>query len=397
MEYGEEPRGRRDGAGSSPRRRPRDTGSRRTSGHRPHDAQRRRRQTGRRLSPEERRARNAQLTPEERTRRREIARRKARQREQQRRRAWLVLIGAGVLLILLIVLVVNGIASCARGAANSPQTQQVASTATAPAATTSATTTPAATTSATTGSTTTPTATTGSATSAATTTPASPTQAVSPSVPDPAWKQAAGVPDLTKQGTDPTRIAAEKQAERESANLAHGYRGVEDSWVKGGYFTTGDQELDEMVKAFCDKHSTAGNTAAQNAQNVFNNITWSDYVEWEGNQYPHVYDWQVAYAKDFFERGGNCFSMASAIQWCMRYFGYSDAHAELTYQERQSGGWLDHGLTWLTDVETGEIHMIDSEQASKGWMMKPHAYNVEILDPTSDWEPRSSAFNVQRN
>ena len=329
----------------------------------------------------------SQLSPEERAQRRAAARRKAALRAQRQRRARLTLVGAVLVLVLLIVLLVWGIVSCTSGKAQSqdqgaPQAPATTTATTAPA--TSAATAP------TTGS-----ATTASPATTAASTPAS--TSVEPNVPDPAWKQAAGVPELTKQGTDPTRIAAEKQAEREAANLANGYQGVKDSWVKGGYFTTGDKELDEMVKSFCDKHSTAGASAAENAQNTFNNITWSDYDEWEGNQYPNTYDWQVGYAKDFFQRGGNCFSMASAIQWCMRYFGYSDAHAELTYQQRQSGGWLDHGLTWLTDTASGEIRMIDSEQATKGWMMKPGSYNVEILDPTSNWEPRSSAFNVQRN
>ena len=216
-------------------------------------------------------------------------------------------------------------------------------------------------------------------------------------VPDPAWKKAAGVPDLTKQGTDPTKIAATMQAEREAANLKDGYKGVESPWVDGGYFTTGDKDLDKQVKDFCDKHSSKDKTVDENAYNTFCNITWSDYNEWEGNQYPRTYDWTVDYAKDFFSKGGNCFSMASAIQWCLRYFGYSDAHAELTYQERQSGMWLDHGLTWVTDKKSGEIKMVDSEMAANGWMMKPSSYSVEILDPTSNWEPRSSAFDVARN
>ena len=215
--------------------------------------------------------------------------------------------------------------------------------------------------------------------------------------PDPAWKKAAKVPELTSSNTDPTAIAASTEAERIEKNEAEGYEGVESPWTKSGYFTTGDKDLDKQVKDFCDKYTTKGKSASDNAYNTFCNITWSDYDEWEGNQYPHVYDWQVDYAKDFFSRGGNCFSMAAAIQWCMRYFGYEDAHAELTYQERQSGGWLDHGLTWLTDPSSGEIKMIDSEMSSKGWMMSPNSYNVEILDPTSNWEPRSSAFNVNRN
>ena len=201
------------------------------------------------------------------------------------------------------------------------------------------------------------------------------------------------MPELTSDGTDPTAIAAQMEAERVAKNAEDGYEGVEDPWLDGGYFTTGDKDLDEQVKAFCDKYSTDGSSASDNAYNTFCNITWSDYDEWAGNQHPHTYDWTVQYAKDFFDRGGNCFSMASAVQWCLRYFGYSDAHAELTYQERQGGGWLDHGLTWVTDIESGEIRMVDSEMSSKGWMMQPHSYNVEILDPTGDWEPRSSAFD----
>lgn len=215
-------------------------------------------------------------------------------------------------------------------------------------------------------------------------------------VPDPAWKEAAGVDDLTSDGTDPTAEAAELEAERVAKNEAAGYEGVEDPWTDSGLFSTGDKELDQMVKEFCDSHTTKGQSASENAYNTFCNIYWSDYVEWEGNQHPHTYDWQVGYAKDFFDRGGNCFSMAAAIQWCLRYFGYSDAHAELTYQLRQSGGMLDHGLTWVTDLESGDIKMVDSEAAANGWMMKPNSYTVEILDPTGDWEPRSSAFTMDQ-
>lgn len=211
-------------------------------------------------------------------------------------------------------------------------------------------------------------------------------------VPNPAWKTAANVPDLTKSGTDPTAIAASMTSDRIRANEAQGYEGVEDPWVTSGRFTTGDKDLDSQVKKFCDAHATKGKSAWDNAYDTFCNITWSDYDEWEGNQHPHTYDWTVNYAKDFFSRGGNCFSMAAAMQWCLRYYGYSDAHAELTYQERQSGGWLDHGLTWVTDPQTGEIHMVDSELSTKGWMLPAGAYNVEVLDPTSDWEPRSSPF-----
>lgn len=220
------------------------------------------------------------------------------------------------------------------------------------------------------------------------------TSTTSYTMPDPSWKTAAGVAELTSQGTDPTAIAAQMEADRVAANLAAGYRGVEDPWVEGGLFTTGDAELDELVKAFCDSHSSPDLDFSDNAYNTFCNITWSDYVEWEGNQHPHTYDWTVGYAKDFFTRGGNCFSMAAAIQYCLRYFGYSDAHCELTYQERQSGLWLDHGLTWVTNAKTGEVRMVDSEQAANGWMMAPNSYNVEILDPTGDWEPRSSAYDV---
>ncbi len=147
--------------------------------------------------------------------------------------------------------------------------------------------------------------------------------------------------------------------------------GVEDPWSPTGYFTTGDAELDQMVKDYCDSNAQEGLDAGDNAYYTYLHISWIDYVETDRNQRPWdlAGDWRITYAKQCFSTmSANCHEFAAAVQYILRYYGYADACAETCLVLRQSGNWGDHSLVFVTSLD-GRPSLIDTSMSSKGWLL----------------------------
>ena len=182
----------------------------------------------------------------------------------------------------------------------------------------------------------------------------------------------------TEAGGDESGSASEGAS---SSSSSQAQQGVESPWTDSGYFSTGDSELDNYVKTFCDEHTTEGASFAENAEATNLVVsTQTDYVERENNQSPWGPEWDVEYAKQFFEAGnsGNCFNFTAVTQFILRYYGYSDAEAQPCVVELQSGSWGDHGLVFLTDKSTGKRAIVDDAMGGNGWMLDINAYNYDI-------------------
>ena len=154
-------------------------------------------------------------------------------------------------------------------------------------------------------------------------------------------------------------------------DAAYNSGGVEDPWSPTGYFTTGDSELDQMVKSYCDGQAQSGLDAGDNAYYTYLHISWINYVEDDQNQRPWDVegDWRVTYAKQCFTKmTANCYEFAAAVQYIMRYYGYADAIAEPCLVLKQSGAWGDHGLVFLTSLD-GRQCLIDTSLSSNGWLL----------------------------
>jgi hypothetical protein len=156
--------------------------------------------------------------------------------------------------------------------------------------------------------------------------------------------------------------------------------GVEDPWSPTGYFTTGDAELDQMVKSYCDSNTQEGLDAGDNAYYTYLHISWIDYVEDDDNQRPWDLegDWRVTYAKQCFSTmSANCHEFAAAVQYILRYFGYADACAETCLVLRQSGSYGDHSLVFVTSLD-GRACLIDTSMSSKGWLLAADSMTYQL-------------------
>jgi hypothetical protein len=164
------------------------------------------------------------------------------------------------------------------------------------------------------------------------------------------------------------------------ANASQYLGGVEDPWVSTGLFTTGDAELDQIVKEFCDGLTDATLDATDNAYTVYLHISWYEYVERDDNQDPWSWGdvWPIQYSKQlWYSNNGNCYEFAGFIAYCLRYFGYSDAQPEPCLVLRQSGNYGDHGLVFVTNW-TGTYSIIDASLSSNGWMLPATSYTYEL-------------------
>lgn len=167
--------------------------------------------------------------------------------------------------------------------------------------------------------------------------------------------------------------------------------GVEDRWVDTGYFTTGDDELDRLVKEFCDEHSDPNLSAAENAKKVYEQAVWREYVEDGENQEPVGPNWDIEYAKQSFRKGtGNCFEFAACDEFILKYFGYTDVYAEPCFVLMQSGGYGDHGLTFVTDFD-GRKCLCDSSLGANGWLLDADNYTVKLMNVGQDESERNVA------
>lgn len=165
-----------------------------------------------------------------------------------------------------------------------------------------------------------------------------------------------------------------------STPLTSATDGVEDPWIPGGIFTTGNAELDQKVKEYCDEFSVSETSAEDNAYNTYLHITWTEYVEKDNDQDPEGPDWSIKYALQILNEGdGNCYEFVALTQWCLRYFGYEDALAQPCIVKKSSGNWGDHGLLFVTNKD-GERCVCDDALSSKGWMLPIDALTYEIKD-----------------
>ena len=160
--------------------------------------------------------------------------------------------------------------------------------------------------------------------------------------------------------------------------------GVEDPWVEGGRFTTGDAELDQLVKDWCDDNSNPDLTCEENAFNAYCGAMWKDFIERDDNQYPMGTDWDIAYAKQIMNEGGsNCYEQAAIGEFILKYFGYEEAYAEPCFILRQSGEYGNHGLIYVTDKD-GRKCLCDPAFGANGWMLDADIYTVKLIDIGQD-------------
>jgi len=175
------------------------------------------------------------------------------------------------------------------------------------------------------------------------------------------------------------------------------YEGVDDPWVEGGKFTTGDEELDRMIKEICDAEygNYTSEDRAERAYNTFLYITRHDYVErYEGeqyeNQHPQGPDWDKLYAKQFYLADtGNCYEFAAAAQFAFRYYGYDDAVGQPCLVKQESGDYGQHGLVFVTN-DAGEPTVCDPSFSANGYMLPGGSYTFMLEDigqgPVTIWQ-----------
>ena len=156
--------------------------------------------------------------------------------------------------------------------------------------------------------------------------------------------------------------------------------GVEDPWLEGKVFTTGDAELDANIKDFCDSATTAGASATENAYKAYLAVAWSDYAERDDNKAPQNSDWARVYAKQWFASGksGNSYEYAAVAQYALAYFGYSDAKAEPCTVTQDNGAAENRGLVIVSDITSGRSCVCDCTLGSNGWMLPADSYKYEI-------------------
>lgn len=197
-------------------------------------------------------------------------------------------------------------------------------------------------------------------------------------------QQSSSASSAATQVAQASSSAASATASSASTTVASN-EGVEDPWVEGGRFTTGDAELDEMVKKFCDDNSSKDLSASENAFNVYCAVVWGEYIESDDNQEPLGPNWDVEYAKQYITAGGgNCYNFCAFNEYVLKYFGYSDATAEPCIVLRQSGDYGDHGLVFVTNIENGKRCLCDSAYGSDGWMVDINEYTMQVRNIGQD-------------
>lgn len=197
---------------------------------------------------------------------------------------------------------------------------------------------------------------------------------LAPAEPDNAAVEASS--SASADESSPSSSSSESESSSSAAQA-----GVVSPWTTSGYFSTGDSALDNYVKEFCDQHSTEGKSFDANAYDANLVIsTQADYVERENNQSPWGPDWDVEYAKQFFEsnNSGNCYNFAAVTQFILQYFGYEDAEGQPCIVELESGNWGDHGLVFLTDKTTGKRAIVDDAMGTNGWMLAIDTYSYDV-------------------
>ena len=186
----------------------------------------------------------------------------------------------------------------------------------------------------------------------------------------------------TESGSIVNTVAV--QAGQQASSVVPAGSGVEDPWVPGGRFTTGDAELDQLLKSFCDGNSEEGKSAEDNAFNVYCAAMWAEFVERDNNQHPTGPTWDIEYAKQALkEYSVNCYEQVAVGEFILKYFGYSDATAEPCLILRQSGEYGDHGLLYVTNKD-GRKCLCDPAFGANGWMLDADIYTVKVQDVGQD-------------
>ncbi len=197
----------------------------------------------------------------------------------------------------------------------------------------------------------------------------------------------------THQSDATAAAAGEPVADSGTQVATDAYQGVDDPWTASKHFTTGDDELDQRVKALCDALTTQGQDASANAQNVYNNIMWNyTYAPVDKGQKPAGPNWVRACAKEFFstmsspaELGGegDYYQFAAVIAFCLRYFGYSDAMAVPVLVPSGGEETFDAAYCLVTD-ENGAARVCDPTLSANGWMRDRYSYNIVVDDIGQD-------------
>ena len=173
------------------------------------------------------------------------------------------------------------------------------------------------------------------------------------------------------------------------------YEGLEDKWLASGAFTTGNAELDQQVKQYCDALTVEGSSARDNANNVFNNIVWSPYEQRGENEEPTGTEWATVSARHYFQGGspadgvggsGDVYDFAAVASYCLRYFGFTDALAVPIVKGNNTTGKVGGALVVVSD-ENGQECVCDPSLAAEGFMLDRSLYNITVANIGQDLSP----------
>ena len=186
-------------------------------------------------------------------------------------------------------------------------------------------------------------------------------------------------------------VSCVSDSSADNSQTAGPYEGVEDPWVESGLFATGNAEIDEWIKAFCDEHSVSDDPS-ENAHAAYlallSEFRYGERVE---NRHPDYPDWDFDYTLQMIAEGsGNCYNDAAVTQWILRYFGYEDATAQIIFVLLETGDWSDHSSVFVTDVYHGNKPcIVDDALLQEGWMLDADSYVYQIIDIGRELDPDS--------
>ncbi len=125
-----------------------------------------------------------------------------------------------------------------------------------------------------------------------------------------------------------------------------------------GGTSSGDAELDRIVRQIIDNHTGWGDDALKRGYDwIVDNHSYTHMNEYPGGSW---LDWSRPYAKEMYlNKEGNCYRYASIVTWVARGLGY-EAKAVSGQLLSRGGGWIAHG--WCEVDLDGTIYVIDAEQ-----------------------------------
>lgn len=202
------------------------------------------------------------------------------------------------------------------------------------------------------------------------------------------------MPPPVAQANEEPQVSAEQEAQvAASSSHPEAYNGVEDKWVPEGVFTTGNRELDQQVKQFCDALTVEGASVRENAHTAYNTIVWSNYEDRSADEAPTGNDWAINAAQHFFSTGdpekgisgtGDVYEFAAAVGFCMRYFGFYDAITVPVIGSVSSGSSSGGGALVLVSDEYGQPCVCDPQLTGDGWMLDRELYDIVVDDIGQD-------------